>query len=126
MLTDAFSPADWQRMQQLATDKQLAGVVLSGLEAAATTFGRTLPADAVAALRHAAAAEPLDATRVADWRYMQRQTFAALPGLGLRLRWLWQRLFPSRDYLTYLYGEQTSYAGLMWQRFKRVLQRLGR
>lgn len=126
VLTDAFSPADWQRMQQLATDKQLAGVVLSGLEAAATMFGRTLPADRLAALRQAATAEPLDATRLADWRYMQRQTFVALPSLGLRLRWLWQRVFPSRDYLTYLYGEQTGYAGLMWQRFKRVLQRLGR
>lgn len=124
VLMDVFTPADWQRMLRLSIDKTLAGVVLAGLEAAAVTFQRELPADVVAALRQAAVAEPLDATRLSDWRYMQRKTCEALPGIGLRLRWLWQRVFPSRDYLEYLYGPHPSYAALMVARIKRVVQRV--
>ena len=51
VLMDVFTPADWDRMVRLAIDKKLAGVVLAGLEAAAATFQRELPADVVAALR---------------------------------------------------------------------------
>jgi hypothetical protein len=64
--------------------------------------------------------EPLDASRLDDWAYMQAQTMRALPGWGPKLRWLWQRVFPSRDYMTYLYGDQGSYGGLLRERVKRA------
>ena len=124
VLIDGFAPADWQKMVQIAIDKKLAGVVLSGLEKAAATFQRELPADIVATLRQAAASEPLNAQRLSDWRYMERKTFETLPGTGMRLRWLWQRLFPSRDQLVHLYGdEHQSYAALILERFKRAIRR---
>lgn len=119
-----FTPADWQRTVDLSIKKGLAGVVLNALEAAATTFGRQLPEDVSHALKRAEKAEPLDAQNLSDWNYMQRKTFEALPTLSLRLRWLWQRVFPSRDYLTYLYGEQPSYAALMVERCRRAMRRV--
>ena len=125
VLMDVFTPADWQRMLRLAVDKKLAGVVLAGLQAAASTFQRELPADIVASLTKAAGKEPLDATRLSDWGYMQRKTFEALPTLGLRLRWLWQRLWPSRDYMAYLYGRpDLGYWGLIGIRVRTALRRL--
>jgi len=126
VLTDIFTPADWQKMVRISIDKRLAGVVLSGLGMAATTFQRELPSDILATLRLAAASEPLDPRRLSDWHYMQRKTFEALPTMSLRLRWFWQRVFPSRDYLTYLYGnDHQSYAVLMFERFRRALRRTG-
>ena len=125
VLIDVFTPADWQKMERIAIDKKLAGVVLSGLEMAAATFQRNLPKGVATTLRQAAASEPLDAQRLSDWHYMQRKTFEALPTRGLRLRWLWQRVFPSRDYLAYLYGnEHQSYAALMFERFRRARRRV--
>ena len=124
VLMDVFTPADWDRMVRLAIDKKLAGVVLAGLEAAAATFQRDLSAASVAALGQVAAAEPLDATRLSDWGYMQRKTYEALPGMGLRLRWLWQRLWPSRDYMAYLYGRpDLGYAGLIGIRVRTAVRR---
>lgn len=81
VLTRGFSEADWARAVTLASEKTLAGVTLNALEATAKTFALALPADALMVLREAAQREPMDATRLADWRYMQAQTMQALPGL---------------------------------------------
>lgn len=121
-----FTPADWQRMVDLSIRKGLAGVVLHTLEAAALIFGRQLPEAVSNALQRAEKAEPLDARSLSDWRYMQHKTFQALPTLALRLRWLWQRVFPSRDYLAYLYESQhQGYAMLMAERLRRAMRRIG-
>ena len=125
LLMALLTPADWQRLVELAKAKKLAGVVRSALEAAALTFGRKLPLELIAALLHAELAEPVDAQRLSDWHYMQRKTYQSLPTIWQKLIWLWQRLFPSRDYLQYLYGVgYTSYPALMAVRIKRVLRRL--
>jgi len=127
VLMNVFTPADWQRMVRLSINKKLAGVVLSGLETASTTFRHELPANIRVTLKQAAVSEPLDVQRLSDWRYMQRKTFEALPTLALRLRWLWQRVFPSKDYLAYLYDcENRNYAALMMHRFKKVIQQIRR
>lgn len=122
VLVDSFSEDDWKQLIEVARRKQLAGVVLSGLEAAADTFRYNVPANAVDDLRQAADDEPLDRTRLTDWRYIQWQTFLALR--GHRARWLWQRAFPSRARLTNIYGEQPHYGALMWLRLKRAVLRL--
>ena len=126
VLIDRFTPTQWQHAVELANDKKLAGVVLSGLEAAASVYAHALPVDAVVALRDAALREPLDASRLSDWRYIQFQTFRALPAIGQRVRWLWQRAFPSHDYLAAVYDEQASYGALMLLRLKRMMRRLDR
>ena len=125
VLMALFKPSDWQQLTALSISKGLAGVVLNALEVSATTFGRELPGALTTALRHAELAEPLAARNLSDWRYMQRKTFKALPTVSLRLRWLCQRVFPSRDYLVCLYGgERRSYLALLAERFNRALQRV--
>ena len=125
LLMTLFTPADWQRMVDLSITKGLAGVVRNGLESASAAFGRQLPEDVSKALKQAERAELLDARRLADWRYMQRRTFQALPTIALRLRWMWQRVFPTRDYLAGLYErEHQGYALLMAERFRRAMRRI--
>lgn len=123
VLNRHLTAADWARVVTLARERRLAGVTLSALDATAAMFGTVFPQQVLAALREAARAEPLDASRLADWRYMQAQTVRALPGLALKLRWLWQRLFPSRDYMAYLYGSDGSYAHLMGLRLRQAARK---
>lgn len=82
----------------LAAERGLAGVCVHGLDAAAALFATPLPEAPMAALRQAAAREPLDLRRLRDWTYFQRQNLRALPNGWERLRWIWQRLWPSRHY----------------------------
>jgi hypothetical protein len=120
VLEKHLGPDEWSQLVVLARERQLAGVTLSALEATSAMFGTVFPEGVLAALREAAQGEPLDASRLDDWAYMQAQTMRALPGWGAKLRWLWQRVFPSRDYMTYLYGDRGGYAALMWERVKRA------
>ncbi len=123
-----FSASDWQRLQQLAVERGLAGVCLSMIEEAQVTFGVdfvAVPADLLVTLREAARHEALDVTRLGDWRYMQWQALLAQPTARLRARYLWQRLWPSRDYMAYLYGRQDlGYWGLIGIRAGTALRRL--
>ena len=122
-----FTKTDWQHLQQLAVERGLAGVCLGMIEAAQATFGAdfvAVPEDLIAALREAARHESLDVTRLRDWRYMQLQAFLAQPTARLRARYLWQRLWPSRDYMAYLYGRQDlGYWGLIGIRIKTAFRR---
>jgi len=120
VLQKHFNPGEWGRLTALARERQLAGVTLNALEATSAMFGAAFPEGVLVELREAARGEPLDASRLDDWAYMQAQTVRALPGWGPKLRWLWQRVFPSRDYMGYLYGEQGGYAALMRERAKRA------
>lgn len=126
VLNQHLTPTDWEHLTALASERGLAGVMLSAMEATTESLGTRFPAEALQALRMAGKDESLDATRLSDWRYMQAQNMRALPGVWPKLRWLWQRLFPSRDYMTYLYGERGSYAALMWQRMLQAARKLGR
>jgi hypothetical protein len=122
-----FTKTDWQHLQQLAVERGLAGVCLGMIEAAQATFGAdfvAVPADLTTALRDASRRESLDVTRLRDWRYMQLQAFLAQPTARLRARYLWQRLWPSRDYMAYLYGRQDlGYWGLIGIRIKTAFRR---
>jgi len=122
-----FTKTDWQHLQQLAVERGLAGVCLGMIEAAQATFGAdfvAVPADLTTALREAARHESLDVTRLRDWRYMQLQAFLAQPTARLRARYLWQRLWPSRDYMAYLYGRpDLGYWGLIGIRIKTAFRR---
>jgi len=115
-----LKPGHWSQLVSMATGKQLAGVLLAALRSAGENFANPWPEDVMKQLEFAAQSEPLDASRLDDWAYMQAQTMRALPGWGPKLRWLWQRVFPSRDYMTYLYGDQGSYGGLLRERLKRA------
>ena len=92
-----------------------------------TQFGAdfvAVPGELTAALRDASRRESLDVTRLRDWRYMQMQAFLAQPTARMRARYLWQRLWPSRDYMAYLYGRpDLGYAGLIGIRIKTAFRR---
>ena len=118
-----FTPADWRRLVDLSIKKGLAGVVLDALENAARAFESQLPHEWTTALACAESNETLNARRLSDWRYMQLMTFKSMPTISTKLRWLWQRLFPSLDDLRDLYGTQhRSYSYLIFLRFRRVLK----
>lgn len=118
-LTAAFSDGDWAKAVQIARQKQLAGVTLSALEAAEAVFACAVPGAVKHELQAAAAGEPLDVARLGDWRYMQAQNFRSVPGAAARLRWLWQRLFPSGDDMRQMYGVDGPYARLWLERGRR-------
>lgn len=125
VLMALFTPADWQRLTALSVSKRLAGIVLNALETTSTTFACELPSEVTLILRQAEMGEPLDVRSLSDWHYMQRKTFEAMPTMSLRLHWLWQRVFPSGDYLSYLYGsEHQNYVTLMAERFRRAMRRI--
>lgn len=121
VLTQAFGAGDWAALVNQARRKQLAGMTLSALDAAGQAFALVIPATVRSDLREAAAAETLDVDRLDDWRYMQLQNFRSVRGLAPRLRWLWQRLFPSGDYMRTLYGlPQAGYSTLLRERWRRL------
>ena len=112
---------DWEKVVEVARQKQIAGVTLSALEAAEDMFACVFPEGVRRSLRAAAVDEPLDVARLGDWRYMQLRNFRSLSGTGPRFRWLWQRLFPSGDYMRTLYGlEHAGYLRLLLERVGRL------
>ncbi|MCC7097656.1 MAG: nucleotidyltransferase family protein [Thermomonas sp.] len=117
------SAQEWEDLCTLAADKRIAGLCLRSLEDAARTLGAEIPAEVSACLCTLASDEPLDADRLADWRYMQWQNLRALPSFGARLHWLRQRLFPGREQLRTLYGEGPTWR-LVLRRLRRGLARL--
>jgi Uncharacterised nucleotidyltransferase len=124
VLAQRFESVDWERLTDLAIAKGLAGVVVNGLQAAAQTFNRALPEAHINKLRQASAVESLDATRLSDWRYMQSKTYQSLTSYSARVRWLWQRVFPSRDYMRYIYGQNAGYWTLMAKRLENAMGRV--
>ena len=88
-------------------------------------FDTAIPAVVAQALAAGRRDEPLDATRLHDWRYLQRLNFAALPDWGTRLAWVGERLLPPAGYLRALYGEDLGYPTLLWRRLRRAGARLG-
>ena len=125
LMMASFTPNDWHALVNLSVNKGIASLVCHALEAAALVFGRQIPATICTKLQQAGTRESLDCERLAQWGYMQRKTFESLPTLRLRLRWLWQRLFPSNHYLEYLHnGKPLSYQGLVLERLIRGIRRL--
>jgi hypothetical protein len=124
LLAQRFDADDWARLLRLCRERGLCGVVAEAIEATAAAFGPVVPAEVMAALAADRAAEPLDASRLRDWGYIQRQNLRALPTLSLRARWLWQRVFPPKGYLRELYGKDVSVPGLWLERVRRAIGRL--
>ena len=104
LLARSFSPAQCRRLIDLSTGRGLAGTCLSALLASQDVFGSAMPAWVTVELREQAALEAIDASRMGEWRYIQRKNLQALPGLGMRVRWLRQRLLPAPGYLQDMYG----------------------
>lgn len=118
-----WQAAQWAAMGALAGQHGLAGVAAVMLRESAALFGTGVPSDVLADLERARRAETLDAERLRDWPYMQRQSLRALPSWPSRIRWLWQRAFPTRHYREDT-GALGVGPGLVWHRLQRMWRRL--
>jgi hypothetical protein len=122
LMVDRLEHAGWDRVLERIIDTQLAGVCLRSIEDATTCFGTRVSLNVIDRLWGAARVEPLEAARLGDWRYIQGRNFMALPTIGAKLRWLWQRLVPTHSHLRELHGEG-SWLQLMARRLKAGLAR---
>lgn len=123
LLANGMDDAQWLALAALARARGLAGLCADALLEAANLFDSPLPAAAMAALAEASVQEPLDAGRLREWGYFQRQNLRALPDWRSRLRWIWQRLMPTADYRAEAGVEGV---GLVRHRFGRALRHLRR
>ena len=122
-LAHSLDAAGWEGLQALAIDRGIAGVCADGLAEAALLFSTSMPEPTMKALWSASENEALDPRRLRNWSYFQRQNLRALPDWPTRLRWIWQRLFPTADY-----QEDVGVAkgGLILDRMRRAGRRLSR
>lgn len=123
LLGTQFAIADWQTLRDVAIERQLSGVCLSGLQAAKQEFNTAMPGTILDALANAAKHERMQISEMHSWFYIQRMSFMAFPTVQLRLRWLRQRLLPNTAYLQARYGGE-NIPGLLLRRIKAGLQRL--
>lgn len=115
---------DWRRFLAACEKARVCGIAAEGLEATAALFGTPVPSPVSAALAIGRTNEPLDATRLADWRYLQHLNFHALPNWRARLSWIGGRLLPPAGHLRALYGEDLGYPALLWRRLRSAGSRL--
>lgn len=118
LLADRLDEITWHQLQALACQRRIAGACARVFGEARRLFATEFPSSVLAALDAAAASEPLDWARLDDWRYMQWRNLLAVPGLGGRLRWLYERVFTTRSRMQGRYGE-----GNWWQLMGRRLRR---
>lgn len=123
LLALKFTPEEWSQLQQQATERAACGIAHAMLVATIQAFSTPVPADVMQMLWSQSQKELLDASRLGDWRYMQRMSLRALPGAGARLRWLWHRFLPGRENLHKLHGD-APLPILLWRRVRHGLHRL--
>lgn len=124
LLAGRLDEAAWHRLQALACQRRIAGACMRVFGETRRLFATEFPPSVLAALDAAAASEPLDWARLDDWRYMQWRNLLAVPGLGGRLRWLYERVFPTRSRMQGRYGEGNWWQ-LMGRRLRRGIRLLG-
>ena len=107
---------------------RVCGIASDALQASSGLFGTTLSRTAMEALQAGVPNDALDAHRLQDWAYLQRQSLRALPGWKARAAWLWDRAFPPYpgDSTRESYGPRPVADELRWCRLRRLLGRLRR
>ena len=105
LLGERFTQSDWENLVSMCLEKKLCGTCLDGLISAADTFHTAIPEGVREILSQGAQKEPINLRRMRHWPYIQLMNLRALPGLGLKARWLGQRLFPRRGFLHHYYGQ---------------------
>lgn len=124
LLGRKFTASDWDWLATVAIERGLAGVCRDGAVASAVRFGEVMPAPVLARLAQAAPGETLDVTRMDRWWYIQRMSWSAWPTLGLKLRWLRQRLLPDRASWSERYGAQASLPKVVFRRAGAAFNRM--
>lgn len=124
LLAGRLDEAAWRQLQALACQRRIAGACVRVFGETRQLFATEFPPFVLTALDAAAAGEALDWSRLGDWRYMQWRNLLAVPGVGGRLRWLYERVFPTRSRMQGRYGEG-NWLQLMGWRLRRGMRLLG-
>lgn len=126
LFAQQFDAGQWQSTLILAKARQVAGICADGLMVAQRDVGALVPPQVLEALLLAARDEPLNVTRLQDWRYVQWATLRALPTWQLRLRWVWQRLWPNPNHVREHFPRIEGYGmtGFHWRHLKRAFDRI--
>lgn len=110
LLASDFVADDWSRLATLATGRDVAGIVLTALEAAARDLGTKVPSDVLAAL----AAAPQE-TALSRYLTQTDQTcefltdLRASAGVLAKFRFLFVNAFPARRHLHWKYPASTGW-----------------
>ena len=123
LLMGRIGAAAWQQFLTMVGEKRIAGVCLRSITDTVAAFDSPIPVHAMQALHRQAADEPIDWRRLDDWRYMQLQNLKSLPGTWAKLKWIRDKVFPTRSHLQELHGEG-GWMQLMGRRLVRGVQRL--
>ena len=105
LIGQRFTDPEWENLVSVCLEKKLCGTCLDGLQSAADTFSTSIPNGVRERLSQGALKEPINMRRMRRWPYIQMMNLRALPGLKMKARWLWQRLFPSGRFLHHYYGK---------------------
>ena len=113
----------WQQFLTMVREKRITGICLRSITDTVAAFNSPIPVHAMQALHRQAANEPIDWRRLDDWRYMQLQNLKSLQGPWAKLKWIWDKVFPTRSHLQELHGDG-GWMQLMGRRLVRGVQRL--
>jgi len=104
LLARDMTAEQWVELAQLARDKRLCGVLLSGLTAARQAFGTVLPPDAMDTLAAAQPDDGLQLRQLAGSSWLRVfSDFQALPTWRQRIVLFKEYSFPSSEYLRQKY-----------------------
>ena len=113
----------WQQFLTMVGAKRISGICLRSIADTVAALNSPVSEQVLQALHRQAADEPIDWRRLDDWRYMQWQNLKSLPGTSAKLKWIWEKVFPTPSHLQELHGEG-GWMQLMGRRLMRGLQRL--
>ena len=102
LLSLKLSPGDWQQMAQIAIERKFGHLLWAMLKRSEVLFKTPIPGDVMTMLLQAPDQLSADAFKGglnAAW-----QSFKALPGCADKAAFIWQQLFPSRDYMRQQFG----------------------
>lgn len=113
----------WSHFLVVASEKRICGVCLRSIEDTVSALESPVPRHVLKNLHRMAEHEPIDWRRLHDWRYMQWQNLRTLRGVRTKVRWIWNRIFPTTSHLRKLHGDG-NWLQLMLQRITRGIVRL--
>jgi len=120
-----FSEDEWRLMVYMAGEKRISAILHEALETTRSTFGSTVPAEAIAQLRRQMAGEPLSMRWFSTWgNYQWREFLASSPNVAGRMHWAWQMLLLESDSVRERYGADDPAWKLRLKRLGTGLRRL--
>ena len=126
LLTARLDAGAWDAFVADCRWARVSGIAGDALDASSATFGSVLSSVVMETLQAGATDDVVDARRLQDWIYMQRQSLRSLPDWSARGAWLWGRMFPPFGHMRELYGCDLTPVDLLHCRLRGLFGRLVR